>query len=118
MVVRTEWSSSTISSFCIVGRARVSLHNHGKARAFAGSAGHLNPAAVLENDLFHNRKPDAGTGFARSFGALGPVELLKNALDFLGIHADSLIPHRQAQFASPRFGIYVNFGIGGRILYG
>jgi hypothetical protein len=73
----------------------VGLHNHGKARAFAGSTGHLYAASVLEDDLFHNRKPDARAGFARSLGPLSPVEFLKNALDFLGIHANSLVAYGQ-----------------------
>src|ERR1700730_6598140 len=99
MVVRTDWSSSTINSFCIRSGAHVGLHNHGKARAFTGRAGHLDTAAVLENDLLYNREPDARTGFAGFLGALSPVEFLKNALDFLGIHADSLIANRQPQLA-------------------
>src|SRR5579864_170977 len=100
MVVHTAWSSSTISSFGIGWGALVGLHNHGKARAFAGSTGHLDAAAVLENDLLHDREPDARAGFAGSLGPLGPIEFLENTLDFLGIHADSLILNRQPQFAA------------------
>src|SRR5678809_48123 len=118
MVVRTDWSSSTISSFCIGWGARVSLHNHGKARTFPGSTGHFNTASMLENDLLYNGQADAGTGLAKRFGALGPVEFLENAFDFLGIHADSLILHGQAQIGSPQLGIDVDLSIGGRILYG
>src|SRR4051812_18323556 len=103
MVVRTDWSSSTISSFCIGWSARVGFHNHGKTRTLAGSTGDLNAPAMPENDLLYNRKPDTVAGFAGSLSTLGPVEFLENTFNFLRVHSDSLIFHGQAQLTAAGF---------------
>ena len=48
-----------------------------KHEPFARLAGHLHAAAVMGHNLFDDGESDAGSDFARSLGALGPVELLE-----------------------------------------
>src|SRR5947209_2887245 len=98
MVVRTDGSSSTISSFCI--RSNEGLQYDGKARALSWHAGNFHPPAVVGHNLFHDGKSDAGSNLSGCFCPFGPVEFLENIFEFLLIHADALVAHGPAQFAA------------------
>src|SRR5579863_1804353 len=115
MVFRTELSSSTTRSLCTLGRPTfirlaggdrsirvpvLSREHHGEAGALAGLAGHFHFSAVVLDDLLHDGEPNARARFARRLGPFGAVKLLEDLAQFLGVHADALVPHREAQIAA------------------
>ena len=62
-----------------------------EAGAGARLAGHFDLSAVLLHNLLDDGEPDSGARFARFLRLLGAIELLKDLLDFLLVHADSLV---------------------------
>src|SRR5882672_9286084 len=118
MVFRTEGSSSTINSFCNAAPHDTALQDHGKARAFSRLAGHFHAPAVMRDNMLYNRQANAGSRFARLLGPLGPVELLEDALELLGVHADALIAHRHPQLFATALRHHRYVGFPRRIFYG
>ena len=60
---------------------------------------------------------DPGARFARLFGLFRPVELLENLLNFLLIHANALILHRDPDMAALLPGGNPHFGPLGRVFH-
>src|SRR3569623_2166822 len=82
-VARTEGSSSTRLIFSAVSVMdplwSCAFQYQCEPGAAAGFRLHLDGAAMLGNDLFHDRQPNSGSGLAGLIGASGSIDLLENA---------------------------------------
>src|SRR5512147_1933356 len=62
-----------------------------EARALTGSAGNFDGAAVMSDDLLHNREPDTRARFAGLLRPPRAIEFLKNLPDLLLVHVNVVI---------------------------
>ena len=88
-----------------------------EAGAHSRLAGHLDLSAVLLHDLLDDGKPDSGARFARFFRLFGAIELLEDLLDFLLIHADALVLHRDPDVPVILPGGDRDLGLPGRVFH-